>query len=108
MNEQAAREREIFASALERPTAAERIAFIEGSCGTDVELRSRVTALLTAHDVAGGFLPMDGPPQTAVTASGTGAMLAIAEKPGDCIGLYKLREKVGEGGCGVVYVADQE
>src|SRR3989475_1355327 len=35
-------------------------------------------------------------------------MIEVTEKPGDRIGHYKLREKIGEGGCGVVYVAEQE
>jgi len=34
-----------------------------GACGLDIELRSRVSALLSAHDLAGGFLPMDAPAQ---------------------------------------------
>src|SRR6266516_3988843 len=33
---------------------------------------------------------------------------SLAEKPGDCIGRYKLLQQIGEGGCGVVYMAEQE
>ena len=106
------REREIFSSALERATPAERVAYVDGACGEDLELRSRVVALLSAHDLAGGFLPMDGPTRLPValtsTLSNSTSLFPVAEKPGDWIGPYKLREKVGEGGCGVVYVAEQE
>ncbi|SPE57144.1 hypothetical protein SBV1_2640008 [Verrucomicrobia bacterium] len=60
---QSDREREIFNSALERATPAERAAYLDGACGEDVEMRSRLAALLGAHDMAGGFLPMDSPTQ---------------------------------------------
>jgi serine/threonine protein kinase/WD40 repeat protein len=110
--EQSDREREIFSSALERETPGERNAFLDGACGADDEMRARIAALLRANDLAGGFLPMDdlteppsGPTQTPGDDFGVSA---IAQKPGDWIGPYKLREKVGEGGCGVVYVAEQE
>jgi serine/threonine protein kinase/WD40 repeat protein len=106
------REREIFASALERATSVERIAYVDGACGEDSDLRSRVTSLLNAHDLAGGFLPMDGPTPTvsipALTSGTNPVLVAVAEQPGDRIGPYKLREKLGEGGCGAVYVAEQE
>jgi serine/threonine protein kinase/WD40 repeat protein len=112
MEGQAGREREIFASALERATPAERIAYVDGACGEDVELRSQVAALLSAHDLAGGFLPMDShtqePAAVAQTFVNNMGLFPVAEKPCDWIGPYKLREKVGEGGCGVVYVAEQE
>jgi hypothetical protein len=56
---QSDREREIFNSALERATPAERAAYLDGACGADEEMRARVAALLRANDLAGGFLPMD-------------------------------------------------
>jgi serine/threonine protein kinase/WD40 repeat protein len=110
MEGQSDREREIFSFALERATPAERIAYVDGACGENAELRCRVIALLSANDMAGGFLPMDGPTtqpgELQHTFSSTRDLMA--EKPGDWIGPYKLREKIGEGGCGVVYVAEQE
>src|SRR5207248_950669 len=48
---------------------------------------------------------MAGPNET---AQATAVMASITEKPGDLIGRYKLRQKIGEGGCGVVYMAEQE
>jgi serine/threonine protein kinase/WD40 repeat protein len=112
MAEESNREREIFNSALERATPAERAAYLDGACGEDAGLRARVASLVGAHDLAGGFLPMDDPkPQPAAitrTLGITSGMLPMVEKPGDRIGSYKLREKIGEGGCGVVYVAEQE
>ena len=53
------RESEIFNSALERTSPAERAAFLDGACGEDADLRARVGALLSAHELAGGFLPYE-------------------------------------------------
>jgi hypothetical protein len=106
MPDPAKRERAIFEGALELSSAGERRAYLSAACGDDAELRKRVEALLRAHEQAGGFLPEDNPnPGTVRTSS---ALLPVTEKPGDRIGRYKLREKIGEGGCGVVYVAEQE
>src|ERR1022692_3204365 len=112
MDAQSNREIEIFNSALERTTPAERAAYLDGACGDDAELRSRIEALIRAHEQAGGFLPAeDAKPQdtelaeTMATATGT---FPVTEKSGDRIGRYKLLQQIDEGGCGVVYMAEQQ
>ena len=89
----------VFSQAVElRPQ--ERAAFLAGACGNDAELLAKVQALLQAHEGAAGFLPEE--PRAPAPAG------PIAEQPGDRIGHYKLLQQVGEGGCGVVYMAEQE
>src|SRR5258708_7309257 len=78
----------------------ERAAFLAGACGQDAELLVRVQALLRAHEASDGILPET--PRCQALGN------LIAEKPGDRIGHYKLLEQIGEGGCGVVYMAEQE
>jgi serine/threonine protein kinase/WD40 repeat protein len=78
----------------------ERGAFLAGACGQNTVLMARVQALLQAHDADAAILA-DRP------RSEPGAGSA-AEKPGDRIGHYKLLQQIGEGGCGVVYMAEQE
>jgi eukaryotic-like serine/threonine-protein kinase len=98
----------IFAAALRLPTPEGRAAYLKQACGNDEPLRRRVEALLHDHDNAGEFL--DRPPAAvaAKTIAVTTGMVPLTEKPGDRIGRYKLLEQIGEGGCGVVYVAEQE
>jgi WD40 repeat protein/serine/threonine protein kinase len=116
--------KEIFADALEKATEAERAAYLAQACGNDAQLRQHVEALLQAHEKAGAFLEQapvapakpglaggETEPAKAGTPNGPGPTVILStpltEKPGDRIGHYKLREKIGEGGCGVVYVAEQ-
>jgi serine/threonine protein kinase len=101
-------EEQIFAEALRLPTPEDRAAYLAQACGSDEALRRRIEALLRAHDNAGKFL--DQPPAAASpgTLLITTAMLPVAEKPGDRIGRYKLLQQIGEGGCGVVYMAEQQ
>ena len=78
----------------------ERAAFLAGACGHDSVLLERVQALLNAHEADEGILPEQPRNEPA------GGL--IAEKPGDRIGHYKLLQQIGEGGCGAVYMAEQE
>ena len=98
MSENIQRIENLFNRALEfRPD--ERAAFLAGACGQDTTLLARLQTLLSAHDVEG--ILSDRPQNEAGTR-------ANAERPGDCIGHYKLLQQIGEGGCGVVYMAEQE
>src|SRR5687768_2474974 len=95
---------EIFSAALERPPGTERGAFLAQACAGDDVLRRCVETLLAGHDQAVTFLANPAGP---VGPTGT-HLLAITEKPGDKIGRYKLLQQIGEGGCGTVYMAEQE
>ncbi|MBI3886033.1 MAG: serine/threonine protein kinase, partial [Opitutae bacterium] len=88
---------DLFADAAELPPA-DRATFLDRACAGDPALRTRLDALLAAHDAAGDFL--DCPPVSRPLAGSE-------EKPGDELGRYTLVKAVGEGGCGVVYLAEQ-
>src|SRR5947209_1382089 len=98
-----ARQRDLFFRALEIPGAAERAAFLAIACGDDLALRQRVEELLREQGDVGAFLETPALTVPVVGPGGTAIFPTVTEKPGDRIGRYKLLQKIGEGGCGVVY-----
>src|SRR5207302_302935 len=81
---------------------AERAAYLEQACGGNAALQASVEALLRANVCASGFMDRPAPePLGTVNERPT-------ERPGMVIGPYKLLEQIGEGGFGVVYMAEQQ
>jgi eukaryotic-like serine/threonine-protein kinase len=111
-------ERTIFLEALEKSDPTERDAYLEQACGGNPLLRRHVEQLIKALDEAGSFMALPEAPEDATVklASSTGTVSTspssesrpIAEGPGTRLGPYKVLERIGEGGMGVVFMAEQE
>ena len=92
--------KQIFDRAIEIPSPNEREKYLEQMCDSDLELRSRVDELIQAYHKSGSFLE-----DANLTIEATSS--SVAEREGTEIGPYKLLQRIGEGGFGVVYMAEQ-
>jgi WD40 repeat protein/serine/threonine protein kinase len=85
----------VFQAAMELASPQERESYLQRQCGEDTELRREVEELLNAAvEAEKVFEPRAHSP--------------ALEQAGDRIGHYRLLQQIGEGGCGVVYMAEQE
>ena len=91
----------IFLDAVDIDSPEERTAYLEKACGEDSRLMRQVKKLLDAHFQGGSIL--DSSPGTETLISDATPL----EQPGMRIGNYKLLQQIGEGGFGVVYMAEQ-
>ncbi|WP_171186558.1 serine/threonine-protein kinase [Alienimonas chondri] len=102
----------IFLRAVDIELPGERAAFLAEVCGEDAALRSAIARLLKEHDREDH--PLDRPivrpdeaDRSAEEFSGEATLRFAPPDVGETVGPYRLREKIGEGGFGLVYVADQ-
>jgi serine/threonine protein kinase/WD40 repeat protein len=96
-------EQSIFIEALEKEAPAERAAYLDRVCGNDLALRQRIERLLERHRQTDSFLDSPAPGLLPTVHEP-----AVTERPGTIIGPYKLMEQIGEGGMGLVFVAEQQ
>lgn len=104
--------RAIFVEALERNDPIDRAGYLDRACGDDLELRRQIEELIISYAEAGDFFKAEphqvsdpAAPREAGTATSEGL---LKEGPGTMVGRFRLLEKIGEGGFGVVYMAEQK
>lgn len=91
----------IFFAALEQTDPADRLAILDRECAGDAALRDEVERLLRASGQVDGFLERAAADVVATQDA------AVSESAGTIIGNYKLLQQIGEGGFGVVFMAQQ-
>ena len=92
----------IFAQAIEIESPKDRSAYLKQACQGDAQLLDEVEKLVDDHFRAGSFLE-----RPAFDRQQTSAFSPVSETAGTQIGPYKLLQQIGEGGMGVVYMAEQ-
>ena len=102
MSQESVQARAIFIDAVENVSPERWREYLDEACGDDAALRDKVQRLLDAHGAIGSF--MDKPAAAPVATVDQ----PITEKLGTQIGPYKLLQQLGEGGMGVVYMAEQK
>lgn len=106
MSKPTQKEAALFDAVLQLPLE-KRAAYLDKAYAGDAALRQSIEALLQAHEQKGGAdEPATQPQDPKRTIYFT--LPSLTEKPGDRIGRYKILQEIGEGGCGVVYMAEQE
>jgi len=114
MDTETTREQELFDAALPMADAGERDAFLDRACDGDPGLRARVAKLLAAHNHSDRFFQSclsdfaAAAQEIPATSDSDAHQKYSMEMVGARVGRYKLLKQLGEGGCGMVYLAEQE